>query len=131
MGLIHADIAEVFERQQMHDEAIVNYLKGISYNNAIGNKRSQASLYTGVANAYLQTDNVSKCKLYLDSSLQVISMTQKKKILKIIIKFKVIILKRQAIIPALKSLDLYTVYKDSLLNEENQKPLQICKPNMM
>jgi two-component system NarL family sensor kinase len=124
MGLIHADIAEVFERQQMHDEAIVNYLKGISYNNAIGNKRSQASLYTGVANAYLQTDNVSKCKLYLDSSLQVISMTQKKEDFKNYYKVQSDYFKKTGNhSAALKSLDLYTIYKDSLLNEENQKAI--------
>lgn len=124
LGLIHADIAEVFERQQVHDSAIYYFLKGIAYNNSIHNKRSQASLYTGIANAYLQIKNTRNCQLYLDSAFQIISSTRKKEDFKNYYKVLSDYYKATGDnARALSNLDLFTTYKDSLLNEENQKAI--------
>lgn len=124
LGLIHADIAEIFERRGIHDSAIHYFFMGIANNNSIGNKRSQASLYTGIANAFLQTKNTGNCKLYLDSAFQIISGTHKKEDFKNY--YKILSDYYRAIgdnSNALKSLDLFTSYKDSLLNDENQKAI--------
>ncbi len=124
LGLINADIAEIFERQAMYDSAIHYFLKGIGYNNSIGNKRSLANLYTGLAGAYINTAKTPLAKPYLDSAYMVITQTNKKEDYKNY--YKVLSDYYRSIgdnSMALKCLDQYTTYKDSLLNEENQKAI--------
>lgn len=124
LALTHADIAEIFERKQMHDSAIYHFQKGISYNNSIGNKRSLASLYNGLASALIHTGKLANGKQYLDSAMMVMEQTRKKEDFKNY--YKVLSDYYRATgdnAMALKCLDLHTTYKDSLLNEENQKAI--------
>jgi signal transduction histidine kinase len=124
LSLLSADIAEIFSRQAVYDSAIYYFSKGIAINNSIGNKRSQASLYTGIANAFLQVKLLSKSKLYLDSTFQLISNTNKKEDFKNY--YKILSEYYNSVgdnASAYNALNKYTVYKDSLLNEENQKAI--------
>ncbi|MBK7691254.1 MAG: sensor histidine kinase [Bacteroidetes bacterium] len=124
LGLISADIGEIFERKGIHDSAIVYFKAGIQYNNSIGNKRSQASLYTGLANSLLHKNQLAACKQYLDSSFQIIEGTNKKEDFKNYYKVLSDYYKASGDAGnALKCLDMYSIYKDSLLNAENQKAI--------
>jgi two-component system NarL family sensor kinase len=124
LGLISADIGEIFERRGLHDSAIVYFQAGIQYNNSIGNRRSQASLFTGLANSLLHKNQLANCKRYLDSSFQIIEGTNKKEDFKNYYKVLSDYYKASGDPSnALKCADLYSVYKDSLLNAENQKAI--------
>lgn len=124
LAMMHADMAEIYSRQSIHDSAIHYFLKGIAYNNFIQNKRSMASLYNGIAGAYLQTNNNPKAKIYLDSALQIISTTHKKEDYKNYYKvLSEYYSKTGDNKNAFASLQLYNTYKDSLLNQENQKAI--------
>ncbi|MBP6430853.1 MAG: tetratricopeptide repeat protein [Ferruginibacter sp.] len=124
LALIHADIADLFARQNKFDSSIYYYQKGIELNNAIGNKRSQATLFTGIANAYLQEKNYALCKIYLDSAKQLIATTTKKEDYKNYYKIESDYYAATGNAnAALVSLQKYGIYKDSLLNEQNQKAI--------
>lgn len=124
LGLLNADIANVFLEQKKYDSAVVYFLTGTEFNHSIGNKRSQASLFNGLAKSYLGLNKLAQCKTYLDSAFNIIQQTNKKEDFKDY--YKVLSEYYKSIgddAQALQSLNTYIVYKDSLLNAENQKSI--------
>jgi hypothetical protein len=80
---LNADIANVFLLQNKYDSAVVYFLIGTEFNHSIGNKRSQASLFNGLAKSYLGLSKLAQCKTYLDSAFSI----KKKMISKITTKY--------------------------------------------
>ena len=124
LALINVDIAALFSKQSQYDSSIHYYKKGINYNNIIGNKRSQAESYTGIANAFLNFASLANCKLYLDSALSILAVTHRKEEYKNYYRTLSDYYKAMGNNDAaLTSLEQYILFKDSLLNAESQKSI--------
>ncbi|MBL7766226.1 MAG: tetratricopeptide repeat protein [Chitinophagaceae bacterium] len=124
LALLSADLAEIFSRQQQYDSAVHYYQQAIDRNNSIGNKRSLASIFLGKANALLLSHQSAMVLPCLDSAMNIIQQTGNKEDYKNYYKISSDYYTK--IGNSAKALELYTLYntyKDSLLNESNQKAI--------
>ncbi|HMN32024.1 MAG: sensor histidine kinase [Chitinophagaceae bacterium] len=124
LAIIYQAIAELYQKQNNSDSTIYYYQKSISSNHTIQNKRSLGSLYIGIANAYLKKNDNANTKLYLDSAYQSNMLTQKKENWKDYYQILSDYYNKIGNTAySLTSLKQFNLYKDSILNEENQKAI--------
>lgn len=123
-SILYTDIANMFTENKLIDSSLKYYLLALQENNTIGNKRNASAIYNGLANIYISKKNFVEAKKYLDLSIQVLLQTNKKEDYKeyyfALSKYNRGIGKADL---ALQNMELYNLYKDSLINEQNKKAI--------
>lgn len=123
-SILFTDIATMFNENKLIDSSLKYYLLALQENNTIGNKRNASAIFNGLANIYILKSNFSEAKKYLDMSLQVLQQTNKKEDYKdyyySLSKYNRGVGKVDL---ALQNMEMYNLYKDSLINEQNKKAI--------
>ncbi len=124
LAAIYQAIGELYQKQNHFDSAIYYFSKSIENNHAIQNKRSIGGLYVELANAFIKNNETAISKIYLDSAFQIISLIPKKE--NWLLYYQTLSDYDNKIgdnVASLANLKKSILYKDSILNEENQKAI--------
>jgi signal transduction histidine kinase len=124
LALINADLAETYDREQLWAAAVPFFKKAIALNQAIGNKRSLGSIYLAYAANLVAQKQAAKAATMLDSAAQYLRVTNQKNNWRDYYKTQADLYKLTGQHNlAVKSLEQYILYSDSVLNETNIKAI--------
>ncbi|HZY10557.1 MAG TPA: tetratricopeptide repeat protein [Bacteroidota bacterium] len=127
-GFIYDNIGGVYRLQGNFPEALKNYLAALEINEEIGNKALIANTYNNIGRIYTEMNRFAEAEKYLNDALYISRE----------LSIKVSIIEAYEFLSQLDSLmgnyqqalehyKLYTLYKDSLLNETNSKMIEQMK----
>jgi len=124
IGLSYSSIGVVYAKQKKYSDALKYQLMSLSIHKELGDRKNVASVYIEISNIYLAQHKNSESQLYADSALQLATS----------IGNMVFIKDGYQILSAVDSAKgnyqlafkhhkLFTLYKDSLLNEANNEQM--------
>lgn len=124
LALINADRAETYNREQQWAAAVPFFKKAIALNLAIGNKRSLGGIYVAYAANLVAQKSAAQAATVLDSAAMYLRVSNQKNNWRDYYKTQADLyeLTGQHNL-AVKSLEQYILYSDSVLNETNIKAI--------
>lgn len=124
LGLSYGSIGVIYSLQKKYADALKYQLMSIAIYKAIGDKKNTISDYTDICRIYLQQKQNNLAQLYADSALQLAkeigNMLFIKESYKALSEVDSAKGNHQL---SLEHYKLYTLYKDSILNQENNKQM--------
>ncbi|MCG3167863.1 MAG: Photosystem I assembly protein Ycf3 [Bacteroidia bacterium] len=128
IGLSYSSIGVVYAIQKKYSEALKYQLMSLNIHKEIGDKKNVSSVYIDISKIYLAQQKNSEAQLYADSALQLAKEIGHLFFIKDSYKtLSEVDSARGNPVLALKHFKLYTLYKDSLLNEESSKQMAQLK----
>ncbi len=123
-GNAYVNIGNVYYNQGIYDQAILYTLKGIDLYRAMDSKYLMCYGYVNLAEIFIKQKNYNAAHIYADSAITVGKTIQEKEILKYAFKDEAILDSVTGNYKgAFANFKTYTLYCDSLKNEENTKKI--------
>lgn len=124
VGLSYGSIGVIYSLQKKYAEALKYQLMSIAIYNEIGDKKNMISDYVDICRIYLQQKQNNQAQLYADSALKLAKEIGNMLFIKESYKaLSEVDSAKGNYQLSLEHYKLYTLYKDSILNQENNKQM--------
>ncbi len=121
-------IGSIYKNQENYSEALENYFSSLEIYEELGNKNGIAATYINLGSTYIYLRNFQDARKYLDGGLALSKNIGNKDLVKNgYLSYSELDSVEGNFAQSMKHYKMYTIYKDSLLNEESNNQISRMK----